>query len=120
MPTISGLRRRGYTPSSIRKFSNSVGVTKRNSIIDVVRLENALREELNKTSPRVFAVVDPIKVIIANYPEDKTEMIEAVNNPEKPDSGVEKFLFRKSCLLKEMTLWKILQKSFFVYLLGKK
>ena len=119
MPTISGLRRRGYTPSSIRKFSNSVGVTKRNSIIDVVRLENALREELNKTSPRVFAVVDPIKVIITNYPEDKTEMIEAVNNPEKPDSGVRKIPFSKELFIERNDFMEDPPKKFFRLSIGK-
>ena len=119
MPTISGLRRRGYTPSSIRKFSNSVGVTKRNSIIDVVRLENALREELNKTSPRVFAVVDPIKVIITNYPENKTEMIEAVNNPEKPDSGVRKIPFSKELFIERNDFMEDPPKKFFRLSIGK-
>ena len=119
MPTISGLRRRGYTPSSIRKFSNSVGVTKRNSIIDVVRLENALREELNKTSPRVFAVVDPIKVIITNYPEDKTEMIEAVNNPEKPDSGIRKIPFSKELFIERDDFMEDPPKKFFRLSVGK-
>ena len=119
MPTISGLRRRGYTPSSIRKFSNSVGVTKRNSIIDVVRLENALREELNKTSPRVFAVVDPIKVIITNYPEYKTEMIEAVNNPEKPDSGVRKIPFSKELFIERNDFMEDPPKKFFRLSIGK-
>ena len=119
MPTISGLRRRGYTPSSIRKFSNSVGVTKRNSIIDVVRLENALREELNKTSPRVFAVVDPIKVIITNYPEDKTEMIEAVNNPEKPDSGIRKIPFSKELFIERNDFMEDPPKKFFRLSIGK-
>ena len=120
MPTISGLRRRGYTPSSIRKFSNSVGITKRNSIIDLVRLENTLREELNKTAPRVFAVVDPIKVIITNYPKDKTETIQAINNPEDPDQGPGKLHFQKNYILKEMTLWRSLQKNISVYRLGRK
>ena len=119
MPTISGLRRRGYTPSSIRNFSNSVGVTKRNSIIDVVRLENALREELNKTSPRVFAVVDPIKVIITNYPEYKTEMIEAVNNPEKPDSGVRKIPFSKELFIERDDFMEDPPKKFFRLSIGK-
>ena len=119
MPTISGLRRRGYTPSSIRKFSNSVGVTKRNSIIDVVRLENALREELNKTSPRVFAVVDPVKVIITNYPENKTEMIEAVNNPEKPDSGVRKIPFSKELFIERNDFMEDPPKKFFRLSIGK-
>ena len=89
-----------------------MGVTKRNSIIDVVRLENALREELNKTSPRVFAVVDPIKVVITNYPEDKTEMIEAVNNPENPDSGIRKIPFSKELFIERDDFSKILQKFF--------
>ena len=119
MPTISGLRRRGYTPSSIRNFSNSVGVTKRNSIIDVVRLENALREELNKTSPRVFAVVDPIKVIITNYPEYKTEMIEAVNNPEKPDSGVRKIPFSKELFIERNDFMEDPPKKYFRLSIGK-
>ena len=119
MPTISGLRRRGYTPSSIRNFSNSVGVTKRNSIIDVVRLENALREELNKTSPRVFAVVDPIKVIITNYPEDKTEMIEAVNNPEKPDSGFRKILFSRELFIERNDFMEEPPKKYFRLSIGK-
>ena len=73
-----------------------VCVTKRNSIIDFVRLENSLRDELNKTASRVFAVVDPIKVIITNYPEDETEMIMALNNPEDPSSDPEKFFFKRT------------------------
>ena len=121
MPTISGLRRRGYTPSSIRNFSNSVGITKRNSIIDLVRLENTLREELNKTAPRVFAVVDPIKVIITNYPKDKTETIQAINNPEDPDSGTRQITFSKELYIeKKRTLWRSLQKNISVYRLGRK
>ena len=70
-----------------------MGITKRNSTIDVLRLENTLREELNKTAPRIFAVVDPVKVIITNYPENKTETIKAVNNPENPDSVKGNYLF---------------------------
>ena len=119
MPTISGLRRRGYTPSSIRKFSNSVGITKRNSTIDVVRLENALREELNKTSSRVFAVVDPVKVIITNYPENKTEMIEAVNNPEKPDSGVRKIPFSRELYIERNDFLEDPPRKFFRLSIGK-
>ena len=103
MPTISGLRRRGYTPESIRKFAEEVGVTKRDSIIDVVRLENSLRDELNKSSNRVMGVLDPLKVVITNYPEGETESLDAINNPENPDAGSRKISFSKEiyidCLL---------------------
>ena len=95
MPTISGLRRRGYTPKSIRKFAEEVGVTKRDSIIDVVRLENSLRDELNKSSNRVMAVLDPLKVVITNFPEGETESLDAINNPENLNEGSEKFRFQK-------------------------
>ena len=119
MPTISGLRRRGYTPSSIRKFSNSVGITKRNSTIDVLRLENTLREELNKTAPRVFAVVDPVKVIITNYPENKTETIKAVNNPENPDSGTREIIFSRELYIERNDFMENPPRKFFRLSLGK-
>ena len=119
MPTISGLRRRGYTPSAIRSFSNSVGVTKRNSIIDVVRLENSLREELNKTSNRILAVVDPVKIIITNYPENKIEMIEAVNNPENPNSGTRKIPFSREIYIERDDFMENPPRKFFRLSLGK-
>ena len=119
MPTISGLRRRGYTPSAIRSFSNSVGVTKRNSIIDVVRLENSLREELNKTANRVLAVVDPIKIIITNYPENKIEMIEAVNNPENPNSGTRKIPFSREIYIEKDDFMENPPRKFFRLSIGK-
>ena len=84
MPTISGLQRRGYTPRSIRNFAESVGVTKRDTIVDIARLENSLRKDLNKRAPRVLAVLDPLKVVITNYPEGQVEELDAVNNPEDP------------------------------------
>ncbi len=87
MPTISGFRRRGYTPSSIRSFCDKIGVAKFNSTIDMVVLENSIREELNRTAPRVMAVLDPLKVVITDYPEGKIEEMEAVNNPEDPSQG---------------------------------
>ena len=120
MPTMSGLRRRGYTPSAIRKFSNDVGVTKRNSIIDVIRLENALREELNKTSLRVLCVVDPVKIIITNYPKDKTEMVQAINNPEDPDSGHRKIPFSREIYIERGDFMKIHLGNFSVYLWVKR
>ncbi|MCL4131467.1 UNVERIFIED_CONTAM: hypothetical protein GTU68_027565 [Idotea baltica] len=93
MPTISGLRRRGYTPNSIRQFIEKVGVAKRENVIDVSLLEFCIREDLNKIAPRVMAVLDPIKVIITNYPEDKEEWFDAENNPEDDASGSRKVPF---------------------------
>ena len=119
MPTISGLRRRGFTPSSIRNFSNDVGVTKRNSIIDVVRLENALREELNKTALRVLCVIDPVKIIITNYPNDKTEMIQAINNPENPDSGEREIPFSREIYIERSDFMEDPPRKFFRLSLGK-
>ncbi len=93
MPTISGFRRRGYTASSIRNFCEKIGVAKFNSTIDLVVLENSIREELNKTAPRVMAVLDPIKVVLTDYPENQVEEMEAVNNPEDPSQGSRKIPF---------------------------
>ncbi|MBN2157833.1 MAG: glutamine--tRNA ligase/YqeY domain fusion protein [Spirochaetes bacterium] len=87
MPTISGLRRRGYTPESIRDFAERIGVAKADNIVDVALLEHCLREDLNKRAPRFMAVLDPLKVVIENYPEGKTEELEAVNNPEDEGMG---------------------------------
>ncbi|MCK5287825.1 MAG: glutamine--tRNA ligase/YqeY domain fusion protein [Candidatus Omnitrophica bacterium] len=87
MPTLSGLRRRGYTPESIRKFCERIGVAKFNSIVDIVVLENCIREILNKKAQRVMAVLRPLRVVIENYPEDKIEKIEAINNPEDETMG---------------------------------
>ena len=87
MPTISGLRRRGYTPDSIKEFISRVGVAKRENIIDVGLLEWALRDDLNRVAPRVMAVLNPIKLVITNYPEAQTEWLPSVNNPEDPESG---------------------------------
>ncbi len=87
MPTILGLRRRGYTPASIRLFAEKVGVAKRDNVIDLSLLEFCIREDLNKTAPRVMAVLDPVKVVVTNYPEGKTEEMEVENNPEDPNGG---------------------------------
>jgi len=95
MPTISGFRRRGYTPSAIRSFCDRIGVAKFNSTIDLVVLENCIREELNKTAPRVMAVLNPLKLIIVNYPEGKIEEMDAVNNPEDPLQGTRKVSFSR-------------------------
>jgi glutaminyl-tRNA synthetase len=99
MPTISGLRRRGYSPEAIRNFCRVIGVNKFNSTIDIALLEHCLREDLNKTSPRVMAVLRPLKVVIDNYPRDKVEELEAVNNPEDPAAGTRNVPFsRELCI----------------------
>ncbi len=95
MPTISGYRRRGYTPEAIWNFSELVGVAKRDALTDISLLEFAIREDLNKNAQRAMAVLNPIKVVITNYPEDKTEFVEAVNNPEKPEAGKRQVPFSK-------------------------
>lgn len=87
MPTIAGLRRRGYTPASLREFSDRVGVAKRDNLIELALLEFCIREDLNKVAERVMVVMDPVKLIIDNYPEDKTEYLETENNPEDPNAG---------------------------------
>lgn len=87
MPTLSGLRRRGYTPESIRRFVDSIGYTKVEAINDVALLEHAVRDDLNKIAPRVFAVLNPVKMVITNYPENKSEMISLINNPEDESMG---------------------------------
>jgi glutaminyl-tRNA synthetase len=87
LPTISGLRRRGYPPAAIRKFCDLIGVGKRDNLVDMSLLEYCVREELNQTAPRVMAVLRPLKVVLLNYPESRTEELEAVNNPEDPEAG---------------------------------
>ena len=95
MPTLSGLRRRGFTPVSIRNFSEMVGVAKRESIVDIAMLEYCIREDLNKTAPRVMGVLRPLKVVIVNYPEDQVEELDAINNPEDAGMGTRKVPFSK-------------------------
>ncbi len=96
MPTIAGLRRRGYTPESIRDFCRKVGVARRDNVIDIALLEHSVREDLNARAPRRMAVLRPLKLVIENYPEGQVEELEAVNNPEDPDAGVRKVLFSKT------------------------
>jgi glutaminyl-tRNA synthetase len=95
MPTIAGMRRRGYTPESIRTFCARIGVTKFNSMTDIVLLENSVREDLNRRAPRVLAVLRPLRVVIDNYPEDQVEQLDAVNNPEDPGMGTRKVPFSR-------------------------
>ena len=99
MPTVCGLRRRGYTPASIRNFCETVGVTKFKSLTDVALLEHTVRADLNKTSPRAMAVMNPVKVVIDNYPEGKTEMLTAVNNPEDESAGTREVPFSREVFI---------------------
>jgi glutaminyl-tRNA synthetase len=95
MPTIAGLRRRGYTPEAIRDFCDRVGVAKTDSVVDIALLEHCIREDLNKHAPRVMAVLNPIRLVIDNYPEGQVEEMDAVNNPEDPDMGMRKVPFSR-------------------------
>jgi glutaminyl-tRNA synthetase len=99
MPTISGLRRRGYTPESIRSFCETIGVARFNSTIDVLVLENAVREHLNQIANRYMAILDPIRVVLTNYPEGQTEELEAVNNPEDPSAGTRQLPFSRTLFI---------------------
>jgi glutaminyl-tRNA synthetase len=113
LPTLCGLRRRGYSPQAIRNFCNLIGVNKFNSIIDIALLEHCIREDLNKTSPRVMAVLRPLKVIIDNYPEDKVEQLEAVNNPEDPNAGTRKVPFSRELYMEREDFMENPPKKFY-------
>ena len=113
MPTICGLRRRGYTPAAIRNFAETVGVAKRDNIIDVSLLEFCAREDLNKTAIRTMAVLDPVKLIIDNYPEDQVEMMDAVNNPEDESAGTRKIPFAKELWIERADFRENADKKFY-------
>ena len=113
MPTICGLRRRGYTPSSIRCFSERIGVTKVDGMIDVALLEHSVREDLNKTAQRVMGVLDPLKVVITNYPEGQVEDIEAINNPEDPAAGTRTVPFTREIYIERDDFMEEPPKKFF-------
>ena len=119
MPTISGLRRRGYTPESIKNFSDAIGVTKRDAIVDVAKLENSLREDLNKKAPRVMGVLEPIKVIITNYPDNEIEYLDAKNNPEDESAGKRKLAFSKEIFIDKNDFMEDPPKKFFRLSPGK-
>jgi glutaminyl-tRNA synthetase len=118
MPTISGLRRRGYTPNSLRKFVETVGVAKRDNVIEVSLLEFCIREDLNKTAPRVMAVLDPIKLIITNYPEGKEELLEAENNQEDDSAGFRKVPFSRELYIEKEDFKEEAGNNFFRLTLG--
>ena len=119
MPTISGLRRRGYTPKAIKKFINTVGVAKRDNSIDVSLLEFCVREDLNKTAPRIMAVLDPVKLIITNYQQHNTEFLDAENNPEDPQSGSRTLPFSKTLYIERDDFKEEANSNYFRLALGK-
>ena len=113
MPTLCGYRRRGYTPESIRNFIDKIGYTKYDGIIDVALLEHAVREDLNKRATRVSGVIDPIKLVITNYPEDKTEEMAAVNNPEDESAGVHTITFARELYIEKEDFMEDAPKKYF-------
>ncbi|GAB2762487.1 glutamine--tRNA ligase/YqeY domain fusion protein [Salinimicrobium soli] len=119
MPTISGLRRRGYTPESIRKFADTIGIAKRENLIDVSLLEHMIREDLNKKAPRVMAVLDPVKLVITNYPEGEEEWLEAENNPEDDAAGIRKVPFSRELYIEKEDFKEEANRKFFRLTLGK-
>jgi glutaminyl-tRNA synthetase len=113
MPTIRGLRRRGYTPEAIRKFCERIGVSKYDGMIEMAWLEDALREDLNKRAPRVMAVLKPLRVVIENYPEGQVDELEAVNNPEDPSAGTRKVPFTREIYVEQDDFRENPPKDFF-------
>lgn len=113
MPTLSGVRRRGYTPASIRDFCDRIGIAKRENLIDVGLLEFCVREDLNKIAQRRMVVFDPIKVVITNYPEGKVEMLESENNPEDPNGGTREVPFSREILIEEEDFMEVAPKKYF-------
>jgi glutaminyl-tRNA synthetase len=113
MPTISGLRRRGYTPESLRIFAEKVGIAKRENVIDVGLLEFSIREHLNKVASRIMAVIDPLKVTITNYPEDESELLTAINNPEDETMGTRKVPFSRHIYIEREDFKEDANRKFF-------
>ena len=113
LPTISGMRKRGYSPPSIRTFCSRIGVAKVNSMVDFDFLEHCVRDDLNKTSPRFMGVLHPLKVVIENYPEDKVDEMKAINNPEDPDAGARKVPFTKELYIEQRDFMEDPPKKFY-------
>lgn len=118
MPTISGLRRRGYTPESIREFWDKAGVAKRDNLIDISLLEFSIRDHLNKIAPRVFAVIDPVKLVIENYPEGKVENLNVENNPEDESAGMREVPFTRELYIERNDFMEEAPKKFFRLSIG--
>ncbi len=118
MPTISGMRRRGYTPASIRNFSDTIGIAKRDNVIDVALLEHHVREDLNKTAHRRMAVLNPLKLVITNYPEGKTEIMNGHNNPEDENAGTRAIPFSREIYIEQEDFMEDAPKKFFRLTVG--
>ena len=118
MPTISGLRRRGFTPASLRNFAEIIGVARRENVIEMGVLEYAVREDLNKHAKRVMAVLDPIKVVITNYPENQEEWLEAVNNPEDESAGTRQIPFSREIYIEREDFMENAPKKYFRLTVG--
>jgi glutaminyl-tRNA synthetase len=119
MPTLSGLRRRGYTPESIRNFCERIGVAKRENVVDIANLEHAIREDLNVRAPRVMGVLNPLKVVIENYPEGQSEDVDVINNPEDPGAGTRKVPFGRMLYIERDDFMEDPPKKFFRLSPGK-
>lgn len=119
MPTISGMRRRGYTPAAIRKFIDLVGVAKRDNMIDVALLESCVRDDLNKTTNRVMAVLNPVKLIITNYPEGQTETVTTENNPEDESAGTREMIFSREIFIEQDDFMEDAPRKFFRLSIGR-
>ncbi|MEE2827311.1 MAG: glutamine--tRNA ligase/YqeY domain fusion protein, partial [Planctomycetota bacterium] len=119
MPTLSGFRRRGVTPEAIRNFCNTIGVTKFNSLTDLALLERSIREHLNQITPRVMGVLDPIKVVIENYPEDEFEMRDAINNPENESAGTRQVPFGRELYIERSDFMEDAPRKFFRLTVGR-
>jgi glutaminyl-tRNA synthetase len=113
MPTIAGLRRRGYTPEAIRDFCSRIGVAKKENVVDVALLEHTVREDLNRRAPRALAVLRPLRVVVEDYPEDREEFIEAVNNPEEPAAGTRRLPFSRELYIERDDFMENPPKKFF-------
>jgi glutaminyl-tRNA synthetase len=119
MPTLSGLRRRGYTPASIRGFAERIGIAKRDSTVDMALLEHCIREELNKSAPRVMAVLRPLRIVIENYPEGQVEELDAVNNPEDASMGTRKVPFSRVLYIEQDDFMEVPAPKYFRLSPGK-
>ncbi len=119
MPTVSGLRRRGYTPESIRNFADTIGIAKRDGIIDMALLEHSVRTDLNKKANRVMGVLDPVKMIITNYPEEQEELLDAVNNPEDESKGTRKVPFSRELYIEREDFMENPPRKFFRLGIGR-
>ena len=119
MPTVSGLRRRGYTPEAIREFCRRIGVTKQDNTVEMSALESCIREDLNENAPRAMAVLRPVRVVIENYPQDKVEILSSPNHPNKPELGTHELPFAREILIDEADFREEANKQFKRLVLGK-